>query len=438
MAVINRIFSGSGGKGVLSYVLHDKDASTTERVEVIASTFCSDDLPGMSRELRELYQARKAIGKEIPTQPIRHFVLSLPTAEKLTNDQWQGVASKFMRAMGFDGQPLLVVRHTDTDKDHCHIVSSRIRPDGTLIPDGNERHKAHKATQEIAAALGLATLPDRSTKQLSKPASFDILKPITASRLAEMKQGKQYALAKLCKAVGADLSTFGPELMFCTSKEGRTVAKLKDNTRITFQGGNFSINAPSKERREAVASMLGHVLIGNTQRQEFSRQEAFIAQRRQALRDRKKSSLPGEQKVYRGGDTPTPQKLEQRGTANAWALSASPAQREAHREAVESFQGFQAMHANATAQNSAYAPALAVIASSARAVTKQIDALNVEIAQCQDPAERSRLIGQVISLEQQRAFEARREVEQLVEAATREEERKTQEAKASIRRKPRF
>lgn len=435
--MINRIFSGSGGRGILSYVLHDKNASSSERCTTIYSTFCSDDIQGMTKELRELYSARRARGKDIPSGPMRHFVLSLPDDDELSEAQWQRVAFMFMCEMGYEGQPHLVVRHSDTGKDHCHIVTSRIKPNGLLVSDSMERQKALKATQKIEQAFGLKEVMQTPKPQLSKPDGFDVQKFITVARLTEMRKAKQYPLANLCKATGADFSCLAPELIFCMNRKGRTLAKLRDNTQVIFQDGKVTIKAPSAGRRREVQRLIGSVIYTKAELGEHAAQQAFIEQKRQQLRA-KKSGLANEQrKQVSRGASPAPQTLE-RNTANAWALSATPEQRETHRKATTAFAEFQTAFATAKATGSSQAPALAVAASNVGATTGQIDALNLLIAQTTDPIERGRLIGQVVALEQRRAAQLRDEMDAINDAWQREEQRKTDEAKASNRRRPGF
>lgn len=66
---------------------------------------------------------------------VYHASLSLPPEEHLEDDEWGAIAQKYLHTMGFDMNQYVVVRHTDREHDHAHIVANRIRLDGTTVSD---------------------------------------------------------------------------------------------------------------------------------------------------------------------------------------------------------------------------------------------------------------------------------------------------------------
>lgn len=58
-------------------------------------------------------------------RPVYHASLSLPPPERLDDETWIAIADDYLNRMGYNPVPYIVVRHTDTDHDHIHIVAGR-------------------------------------------------------------------------------------------------------------------------------------------------------------------------------------------------------------------------------------------------------------------------------------------------------------------------
>jgi len=56
--------------------------------------------------------------------------------------------NKYMEEMGYGNNPYLMYKHTDTENNHIHIVSSRVDVNGFKIPDNYERVRTQKIINE--------------------------------------------------------------------------------------------------------------------------------------------------------------------------------------------------------------------------------------------------------------------------------------------------
>lgn len=101
-----------------------------------------------------------------------HYILSLAPGEKLTSSEWLMAVNDYMKELGYDSSTKYVaVVHKDTDKEHVHIVASRVRlvdrdpgsqraalgANFQLVSDGNDRHKGMSAAREIEHKYELST-----------------------------------------------------------------------------------------------------------------------------------------------------------------------------------------------------------------------------------------------------------------------------------------
>lgn len=77
-----------------------------------------------------------------------HAVISCAGRE-LSKEQLLDAARIYIDKMGYGDQPYLVFFHKDTDNNHVHIVSTRVRYDGSLVSDKSERYRSLAAIREI-------------------------------------------------------------------------------------------------------------------------------------------------------------------------------------------------------------------------------------------------------------------------------------------------
>jgi len=92
-----------------------------------------------------------------------HATLSVDSTEKLEdseeNDQrWLAIAANYMKAMEFDNNQYAVVKHSDTEHDHIHIVASRICLDGGVVDDSWDYYKSQETIRQLERNYNLETV----------------------------------------------------------------------------------------------------------------------------------------------------------------------------------------------------------------------------------------------------------------------------------------
>ena len=107
-----------------------------------------------------------------------HISLNLPHGEHLDDKSFHEISREYMRQMGYEEQPYVVVRHNDTKHEHVHIITTNVDEGGKVLNIFNS-HRRNIATQQyLEKKFGLS--PSPSTKQQRK---------LPIYRLPEMQSG---------------------------------------------------------------------------------------------------------------------------------------------------------------------------------------------------------------------------------------------------------
>lgn len=89
------------------------------------------------------------------SKPVFHASLNPHPDDRLDDFQLLEIVHRYMEEMGYGDQPYVVFRHRDIDREHIHIVSSRIKPDGRAVDYYRYKERSVKATQRIEREFGL-------------------------------------------------------------------------------------------------------------------------------------------------------------------------------------------------------------------------------------------------------------------------------------------
>ena len=130
------------------------------------------------------------------TRNSMHVSLNFDPSEKISNEQFKEIADTYMQKIGFGKQPYLVYQHFDAGHPHIHIVSIKVRGDGSRIDTQNiGRNQSEKARKEIEQTFGLIKAEDTKIKQ-----QFE-LKSAYSQKVLYGKSESRKAIANVLEAV---------------------------------------------------------------------------------------------------------------------------------------------------------------------------------------------------------------------------------------------
>jgi hypothetical protein len=175
--------------------------------ECILATNYPMDVEQLSIKNKLNRMLKQAVLNENATRNSVHISLNFDPSEKISNEQLKEIADIYMQKIGFGEQPYLVYKHFDAGHPHIHIVSVKVRADGSRINMQNiGRNQSEKARKEIEIAYSLAKAENMKKKQYELKSTFT----------QKVQYGKSDSRRAIANVLDAVLTTYNftslPEL----------------------------------------------------------------------------------------------------------------------------------------------------------------------------------------------------------------------------------
>ncbi|MDR0603551.1 MAG: relaxase/mobilization nuclease domain-containing protein [Bacteroidales bacterium] len=81
--------------------------------------------------------------------PFHEVSLNLPKGESLDDDRFIEIAKDFMKKMKYDNTAYSIIRHTDKEHEHIHILFTTVDLEGKKVDRFNERRRSQQASREL-------------------------------------------------------------------------------------------------------------------------------------------------------------------------------------------------------------------------------------------------------------------------------------------------
>ena len=96
--------------------------------------------------------------------------------EPLSDDRLRTIACEYLCRLGYGDQPFIVFKHRDIVREHIHLVSTRVRHDGSKIRDTMEHVRSTRIMRSLEAKFGLLPSgPSQKKEDVSaQPSAVDI------------------------------------------------------------------------------------------------------------------------------------------------------------------------------------------------------------------------------------------------------------------------
>ena len=176
--MISKVISSASFRRTCQYVL-GKDGAY-----ILASEGVRDHCP---RLMADDFETQAELRQTI-TRPCFHAVLSFPPGEKVTDELLEDLAGKYLDGIGMVDTQFAIIRHTDTEHPHIHIIANRVNFQGKAISDSMIGRRGKAVAQELTRKFGLRPAEKKDisrtqVKAMSEPEQirYRIYSAITSS-----------------------------------------------------------------------------------------------------------------------------------------------------------------------------------------------------------------------------------------------------------------
>ena len=96
--------------------------------------------------------------------------------EPLSDDRLRTIAHEYLCRLGYGDQPFIVFKHRDIVREHIHLVSTRVRHDGSKIRDTMEHVRSTRIMRSLEAKFGLLPSGHSQKKKgvSAQPSAVDV------------------------------------------------------------------------------------------------------------------------------------------------------------------------------------------------------------------------------------------------------------------------
>jgi relaxase-like protein len=173
-------------------------------------------------------QNQAALNENVSRNSV-HISLNFDPSEQLSKERLQEIADTYMRKIGFGEQPYLIYQHFDAGHPHIHIVSVKVRADGSRVDTQNiGRNQSEKARKEIEQAFGLKRAEDSKLQQHSYR-----LKPVNVQKVQYGRSDTKRAITNILDAVLKDYKYASlPELNAILKQYNVMADRGSENSRV--------------------------------------------------------------------------------------------------------------------------------------------------------------------------------------------------------------
>ncbi len=164
-----------------------------------------------SRQLAKEFSAARRMRPKFQ-RACGHIILSIPHRdashpqgeyhEHLDDEKYAEIAQHWLKGMEFLGDGLhksqyVIARHHDTNHEHIHIIASRIRMDGSVVPDSWDYRRSEVVVRQLEKEFGLEQVPCSNEQVAQKVREmWEIDTTVGDNRRAQTKKQRHHFSGK--------------------------------------------------------------------------------------------------------------------------------------------------------------------------------------------------------------------------------------------------
>ena len=159
--MVAKISHGSNLYGALSYNQEKVDEGLGK---VLGTNLILEPADGVFSIGASMTDFERMMPAHITTKnPAIHISLNPHPDDKLTDQQLSDIGREYMERLGYGNQPYIIIKHEDIDRQHIHIVGSRVQPNGRPVSDKMEKRRSAAIVEDLERKYNL--IPAKGQKQ---------------------------------------------------------------------------------------------------------------------------------------------------------------------------------------------------------------------------------------------------------------------------------
>ncbi len=144
--MIARVLSPSGSSGkVLDY---NEKKVEEGNAEIVSARNLPDSSIAAIYDTFEEMESNQAIAEQVRKKSF-HLALSPGPMDGTTDEQAEECIHELMDRMGYGEQPYVIYKHHDIEREHFHVVSTRVNKKGKLIDSHHEARRVQQIMKEL-------------------------------------------------------------------------------------------------------------------------------------------------------------------------------------------------------------------------------------------------------------------------------------------------
>ena len=168
--------------------------------EGVAQCIGEGNYPAAAADLNQAMKLNRLLHQNALNANVKrnsvHISLNFHPSENYSTEKLLRIAGAYMEKIGFGEQPYLVYWHNDAGHPHIHLVSIKVREDGSRIDMQNiGKNQSEKARKEIEKEFRLVPAQGRGTEEIP------FIKPAWAGRVLYGRSESKKAMSGVLQAV---------------------------------------------------------------------------------------------------------------------------------------------------------------------------------------------------------------------------------------------
>lgn len=153
--MIAKISIGAGFQGVMKYNLQEGKGYLLESN--------LDNKGNSVKQIVDGLNATRELNNRVQ-KPVFHMAVSFSKEDQVDDEKMKEIGHEYMKRLGFqtDGErtnPYVMIKHTDTQHQHFHIVASRINYKGEAWNNSKDYERANIISRELEKEYKLHRVP---------------------------------------------------------------------------------------------------------------------------------------------------------------------------------------------------------------------------------------------------------------------------------------